>query len=94
MMGFTKFKADSKIGKKLLASGRSLTAHPTQSAEKPVILDREVTFGCTVEFVLDDVVMRGIVKWTGEHRGEARVGISVPSRKDLVFVPAELCAVV
>lgn len=92
-----KFKANSRIGKRLLNLGRSLTAHPTQSVDTVVIEDREVVLGTTVEVVIDDIVVRGVVKWYGDavqDRGGKRVGLSVMNQPSLVFANADDCVVV
>ena len=87
----TKYKADSKIGRRLAAAGRSLTQSPNNEG----LPDKDMpALGTFVRAVDDDgEQVEGTVRhqYMGIEEDETknRLGLSVLGRMDLVFVDAE-----
>lgn len=94
-MGLTKYKANSRIGRKLLAAGRDLTQHPPTEANTEDFSDHPnvqellshppFTLGEAVLVLTLDVA--GVVRWIGpdKFKPTLRIGVSVQGRDDLLF---------
>lgn len=94
-MGITKYKANSRIGRRLLAAGRDLTQRPPTEANTEDFSDHPdvqellahppFELGEAVLVCALDVV--GTVRWVGpdKFKPALRFGVSVQDREDLVF---------
>ncbi len=95
-MGITKYKANSPIGKRLLAAGRDLVQRPGTEAndgDGRGATDEELLNECTLVggMLVTDGETEGVVRWRGMRDGQATLGLGVRGREGLVFLRADAC---
>lgn len=95
-----KFKADSRLGRKLLARGKDLTV-----VAAPLLDKADTELMAATPFRLGSEVWveagehkneAGVVRWVGVQRGEVVLGLGAlpdePRREELIFVNASDCS--
>ncbi len=95
-MGFTKYRPDSPIGRRLLAAGRDLVQHPKTEANEGdgrAPNEEELLSECslTTGMLVSDGETEGVVRWRGVRDGQVTLGLGVRGKEGLVFLRADEC---